>query len=46
MDKKKLVKLYREMSPEKLTLNEARIEIEIFMETLKEALLIHKNIKF
>ncbi|WP_130890082.1 MULTISPECIES: HU family DNA-binding protein [Fusobacterium] len=46
MNKKSLAKLYREMNSKTLTVNESIKEIDIFLETLEEALLIDGEVKF
>lgn len=46
MNKKTLIKLYKEMSPEELTFEEVKREVEIFKQTLIEALVVDGNIKF
>lgn len=42
MDKKKLAKIYREISEEKISVVQALKEIDIFLETVKEALIKDK----
>ena len=46
MNKKSLAKLYREMNSKTLTVNESIKEIDIFLETLEEALFIDGEVKF
>lgn len=46
MNKRSLAKLYREMNSKTLTVNESIKEIDIFLETLEEALLIDGEVKF
>lgn len=46
MDKKKLAKIYREISEEKISVVQALKEIDIFLETVKEALIKDKKVKF
>ena len=46
MNKRSLAKLYREMNSKTLAVNESIKEIDIFLETLEEALLIDGEVKF
>ena len=46
MNKRELAKVYREMSKEEISLSKAQEEIEIFLETVQEALVINRQIKF
>lgn len=46
MDKRALIKLYKKISPETLTLEEAKKEVDIFIETLEEALVADGSMKF
>ena len=46
MAKRKLGKLYKEIASEDVSLREAEKDIDIFLETLKEALLIDGEVKF
>ena len=46
MDKRKFIKLYKETSSNSLIGNEVNKEIKMFLETLKEALLIDGKVKF
>lgn len=46
MDKRALIKLYKKISPETLTLEEAKKEVDIFIETLEETLVADGSIKF
>lgn len=46
MNKRSLAKLYREMSLRTLVLSESIKEIDIFLETLEEALLVDGEVKF
>lgn len=46
MNRRRLAKLYREMSLEKLSITEAMKEIEEFLETVKEAIAIDGEVSF
>ena len=46
MNKKLLIKLYKKMSPESLTFEEAKREVDTFNQTLMEALVVDGSIKF
>jgi len=46
MNKRKLAKLYREMSLKELSIDKAIKEIEEFLETLKESIIIDGEVKF
>ena len=41
-----MAKLYIKMSPEKLTITDAEEEIEEFLETVKEAIALDREVKF
>ena len=46
MNKRELTKVYREMSKEEISLSKAQKEIEIFLETVQEALQKSHSIMF
>ena len=46
MNKKEMAKLYQKMSSEKISIMEAKEEIEEFLETVKEAIALDKEVKF
>ena len=46
MNKRELAKLYREMILEEFSIDKAIKEIEEFLETLKEAVIIEDEVKF
>ena len=46
MNKRELAKVYREMSKEEISLSKAQKEIEIFLETVQEALQKSHSIMF
>ena len=46
MDKRKFIKLYKEISSNSLTISEVNKEIRIFLETLTDALLLDGEVKF
>ena len=46
MNKRELAKLYREMTLEEFSIDKAIKEIEEFLETLKEAVIIEGEVKF
>ncbi|MDH6457857.1 nucleoid DNA-binding protein [Fusobacterium sp. PH5-7] len=46
MNKRNLAKLYSEMSPDRLSIIKAEDEIEEFLETVKEAIFLDREVKF
>ena len=46
MNKKEMIKLYQKMSSNTLTFEEAKREVDMFTETLGEALVTYGSIKF
>lgn len=46
MNKKELAKIYSEISEDKVSVVEALKEIDIFLKTVQEALIINKKVKF
>ena len=46
MNRREMAKLYTKMSPEMLSIIKAEDEIEEFLETLKEAIVIDGKVKF
>ena len=46
MNKREFAKVYRKISPNNLTIEAALRDIDIFLETLKEALQIEGEVKF
>ncbi len=46
MNKREFSKLYQKMSSNTLTLEEAKKEVKIFIETLEEALIVDGSVKF
>ncbi len=46
MNKRELARLYKEMNSKDLTVSKAKKEIEDFIETLEEALLIDGEVRF
>lgn len=46
MNKREFSKLYQKMSSDTLSLEEAKKEVKIFIETLEEALIVDESIKF
>ena len=46
MNKRDLAKLYSEMSPDRLSIIKAEDEIEEFLETVKEAIALDREVKF
>ena len=46
MNRREMAKLYIKMSPEKLTITDAEEEIEEFLETVKEAIALDREVKF
>ena len=46
MNKKEMAKLYQKMSSEKISIMEAKEEIEEFLETVKEAIALDREVKF
>ena len=46
MNKKEMAKLYQKMSSEKISIMEAKEEIEEFLETVKEAIALDGEVRF
>ena len=46
MNKREMAKLYTKMSPEMLSIIKAEDEIEEFLETVKEAIALDREVKF
>ncbi|WP_410054663.1 HU family DNA-binding protein [Fusobacterium sp.] len=46
INKRSFAKIYQEIGKNYIDINQALKEIEIFLETMKEALIKHKKIKF
>lgn len=46
MNKREFAKIYRKISPDDVTIEAALRDIDIFLETLKEALQIEGKVKF
>ena len=46
MNRREMAKLYSEMSPDRLSIIKAEDEIEEFLETLKEAIALDREVKF
>ena len=46
MNRREMAKLYSEMSPDRLSILKAEEEIEEFLETVKEAIALDREVKF
>ena len=46
MNRREMAKLYSEMSPDRLSIIKAEDEIEEFLETVKEAIVLDREVKF
>lgn len=46
MNKKELAQVYKRINTDNITIKKGIQEIEIFLETLKEALMMNKKVKF
>ena len=46
MNRREMAKLYSEMSPDRLSIIKSEDEIEEFLETVKEAIVLDREVKF